>query len=166
MAVSRIANVPGRIILLVLSIITRNGRSKLGAPWGTRCANIWIVFLIHPNNIKVSHKGNLIVRVKIIWLVQVKIYGNKPRKLLNKIKVNKDTKIIDLPLNSGVLIKFLNSICRVETILIHTILIREGTSQNIGGIIIIPKKVLNQFIEKLKFVVGSKVENRFVIIFN
>lgn len=35
-AVSRIAKVIGRIILLVVSIITKNGRRTDGAPWGTR----------------------------------------------------------------------------------------------------------------------------------
>ena len=29
----------------------------VGVPWGTKCWNIWLVFLIHPNNINLTHKG-------------------------------------------------------------------------------------------------------------
>lgn len=73
LAVSRTANVPGRIIFLVVSMITRNGSKIFGAPWGTRWANIWVVFFIQPNNIKVIHNGNLKDRVIFKWLVHVKI---------------------------------------------------------------------------------------------
>lgn len=69
----RIANVPGRIIFLIVSIITRKGKRILGAPWGTKWANIWIEFLYQPNNIKVNHKDKLNVKVKFICLVLVKI---------------------------------------------------------------------------------------------
>lgn len=44
-----------------------------GVPLGTKWANIWIVLLIHPYNIKDNHKGNLKVRERIICLVLVKI---------------------------------------------------------------------------------------------
>jgi hypothetical protein len=84
---------------------------------------------------------------------------------LNKINVNKDIKIKVLPLNSLVLIKFLNSLCKVRVSLIHNIFIREGINQYMGGIIKSPKKILIQFIDKPKFVEGSKVENKFAIIF-
>ena len=39
-AVSRTASVPGRIRLLIVSIITINGISMVGVPCGTRCSNI------------------------------------------------------------------------------------------------------------------------------
>jgi len=39
-AVRRTASVPGRIKLLIVSIITMNGISIVGVPWGTRCSNI------------------------------------------------------------------------------------------------------------------------------
>lgn len=51
-------------------------------------------------------------------------------------------------------------------ILIHIKLIREGMNQNIAGKNISPNIVLNQFKERFILVDGSKVENRFVIIFN
>jgi len=51
-------------------------------------------------------------------------------------------------------------------ILIHMKLIRDGMSQNIEGRNISPNRALIQFIERLVLVAGSKVENRFVIIFS
>jgi hypothetical protein len=50
-AVKRTANVPGRIKLLIVSMITVNVISIVGEPCGIRCSNMWLVFLIHPNNI-------------------------------------------------------------------------------------------------------------------
>jgi len=50
-AVKRAASVPGRIRLLIVSIITMNSISIVGVPWGTECSNIWLVFFIYPNNI-------------------------------------------------------------------------------------------------------------------
>jgi len=73
LAVSRIAKVPGRIVFLIVSIITKKGNKGVGALWGTRWANIWIVFLSQPNIINLIHKGNLRDKVNLIWLVQVKI---------------------------------------------------------------------------------------------
>jgi len=39
-AVNRTANVPGRIRLLIVSMMTINGISIVGVPWGTRCSNM------------------------------------------------------------------------------------------------------------------------------
>lgn len=39
-AVSRTAKVPGRIRFLIVSMMTMNGISMVGVPWGTRCSNI------------------------------------------------------------------------------------------------------------------------------
>jgi len=49
-------------------------------------------------------------KVRMICLVLVKIYGNKPRKLLNKIKKNKEHKIDDPPEGNILIIKSLNSL--------------------------------------------------------
>jgi hypothetical protein len=56
-AVKRTASVPGRIRLLIVSIITINGISIVVVPWGTKCSNMWLVFLIQPNNINLSNKS-------------------------------------------------------------------------------------------------------------
>ncbi len=39
-AVKRTASVPGRIRLLIVSIMTINGISIVGVPCGTKCSNI------------------------------------------------------------------------------------------------------------------------------
>jgi hypothetical protein len=72
-AESRTAKVPGRITFLIVSIITIKGIKTEGVPWGTKWANICFVLLIQPNNIKLSQRGNAKDKVKVIWLVLVKI---------------------------------------------------------------------------------------------
>lgn len=68
LAASRIAKVPGRITFLMVSINTINGIKAKGVPWGTKWANICLVCLIHPNVIKVIHKGKDKDNVITIWL--------------------------------------------------------------------------------------------------
>jgi hypothetical protein len=162
---NRIARVPGRITFLIVSMHTIKGIKIGGVPWGTKWANICCVLFNHPYIIKDSHKGKDNIIVKTIWLVLVKIYGNNPKKLLNKIKVNKEIKIIEFPFLCG-FIKILNSKWRLFKILFHKKKNREGRSQNLRGINKRPKKVLNQFKGIHRVVIGSKTENRFVIIFN
>lgn len=67
------ARVPGRIILLIVSIHTIKGIKIPGVPIGTKCANIWVVLLIHPKIMNLNHNGRANVKVKTIWLVDVKI---------------------------------------------------------------------------------------------
>lgn len=167
LAVNRTANVPGRIIFLIVSIHTINGINTAGVPWGTKWANICWVLFNHPNIIKESHKGKAKVRVKVKWLVLVKIYGNNPIKLLNKIIENKETKIKVDPFGLIGPSKVLNSLCKEIRIIFQIILYREGINQYKDGIIKIPKKVLNQLRDKLKILEeGSKTENKLLIIFS
>lgn len=71
-----------------------------------------------------------------------------------------------MPLNWDVPNKVLNSLCRVIKILFQNIDIRDGNNQNNIGKNNNPNNVLNQFKDKLKmFVEGSKIENKFIIIF-
>jgi hypothetical protein len=99
--------------------------------------------------------------------VLVKIYGNKPKKLLYKINLNKEIKIKVLPLWPVEPSKVLNSLCRVNKILFQIMWYRDGINQKEQGINNNPKNVLNQFNDKLKIVVeGSNTENKLVIIFN
>lgn len=165
-AANRTAKVPGRIIFLIVSINTINDISAGGVPCGTKWANIWLVWLIHPNNINLNHIGNAIVNVNARCLVLVKMYGNRPIKLLNNIIIKIEIKINVVPLNDLGPNNVLNSLWRVKFILFHIMLIRDDVNQNIEGIINNPINVLVQFNEILKILVdGSKVENRFVIIF-
>ena len=72
-AAKRIANVPGRIILLTLSINTIRGIKIVGVPIGTKCLKIWLYWKINDQIIQPIHKGNLIDKVITKWLVLVKI---------------------------------------------------------------------------------------------
>ena len=58
---------------LIDSINTIKGISADGVLWGTRCANIWLVWFSQPNNINLSHKGKAKVSVMVMWLDAVKI---------------------------------------------------------------------------------------------
>jgi len=49
--------VPGRIIFLIVSMRTINGMSRLGVLTGTKWANICLVLLSQPYNIKANHSG-------------------------------------------------------------------------------------------------------------
>jgi hypothetical protein len=166
LADNRTASVPGRIILLIVSIKTIKGINTGGVPCGTKWANICFVLLIQPKNIKLNQRGRANDRVNVMWLVLVKIYGNKPKKLLKRMNVNSEININVVPLYLWIPNRVLNSLCRVIKILFQKIFNREGKNQNIIGKNRIPKKELNQFRDKLKiFVEGSKIENRFIIIF-
>lgn len=166
LAVNRIASVPGRIIFLIVSMHTIKGIRTGGVPWGTRWANMCIVLLIHPKIINLTHNGSASVSVKAKCLVHEKMYGNKLRKLLNKIIEKREMKIKVLPFILLIFKRILNSLWSVVVILIHIKLIRDGINQNILGRNISPNKTLIQFNERFVLVEGSKVENRFVIIFN
>lgn len=86
------------------------------------------VLLIHPYIIKEIHSGRAKVRVRVKWLVLVKIYGNKPRKLLNRMRVNKDVKIKALFLFKGPN-RVLNSLNKINNILFQIKEMREGKNQ-------------------------------------
>lgn len=52
--------------------------------------------MIQPKIIILIHKVREREKQKLIWLDEVKIYGNKPMKLLNIIKKNRPINIIKL----------------------------------------------------------------------
>lgn len=167
-AVSRTASVPGRIRFLIVSMTTINGINMVGVPWGTKCSNMWFVFLIHPNNINLTHNGKASVSVIVRCLVLVKMYGNNPKKLFIRIIRNRDVKMNEFPL---FLFPFLRIVfiswCSFFINILNIILFRDGISQILVGININPMIVLVQFSGRLLIsVVGSKIENRLLIIFN
>jgi hypothetical protein len=96
--VNRTASFPGRIIFLIVSMTTMNGISIVGVTCGTRCSNMWLVFLIHPKNINLIHIGSAKVNVRVKCLVLVKMYGNNPKKLFIKIIRNTEVKMNGFPL--------------------------------------------------------------------
>lgn len=87
-------------------------------------------------------------------------------KLLKITKENIETKIKDPPFCPFPK-RVLNSICKVERSLFHIRWYREGINQKGAGIRKIPIKALSQLIDNLITLdEGSKIENKFVIIFN
>lgn len=94
LAVSRIESVIGRIINLIDSIITIKGIKIHGVLEGVKWESILLVNLIHPNNIIPIHKVIEKDKQNLIWLDEVKINGNNPIKLLNKIIIKCLKKII------------------------------------------------------------------------
>jgi len=107
------------------------GIKRLGVLIGTKWANIYFILLIHPYNINDTHKGAAKVNERIRWLVLVKIYGKRPKKLLNMIKIKIEIKIKVLP--SDLLISILNSWCRVILIFKVRAMNRLLISHNILG---------------------------------
>lgn len=79
---------------LIDSIITIKGIKIQGVLDGVRWENILLVKLIQPNNIIPSHKVIENDMQNLMWLDDVKINGNNPIKLLNKIIIKSLKKII------------------------------------------------------------------------
>jgi hypothetical protein len=48
----------------------------VGVPWGTRFSNMWLVFLIHPKSMNLTHSGRASVSMSVRCLVLVKMCGN------------------------------------------------------------------------------------------
>lgn len=166
-AVSRTASVPGRIMFLIVSMQTMKGIKGAGVPCGTKCSNMWVALLIQPNTINLNHKGRASVSVMTRCLVLVKTYGNRPKKLLNKINENKEMNRKVLPLLALFSPKrVLNSLCSFVNNVFHSSGYREGINHILIGIRVNPRKVLSQFKDRLRLLVdGSNTENKFLIIF-
>jgi len=45
------------LVFLIVSMITIDGINMVGVPWGIKCSNMWLIFLIHPNSINLIHRG-------------------------------------------------------------------------------------------------------------
>lgn len=155
------ARVNGRIVLLILSINTINGINAIGVLWGTKWANISLLNLIHPNIIIPSHKGIANDNEIDICLVGVKMYGKSPVKLLIKININKDIRIILKYLLEFTII--LNSLWRLYSIELINILVTDDFSQNLFNKSDENKINAIQFIEIFPEVEGSNEENKLVI---
>ena len=126
------------------------------------------MFLIHPNNINLIHRGRAKVNVRVKCLVLVKMYGNNPRKLFVRIIRNSDVRMNEFPLFSFPFLRIVFiSWCNLFIKSLTIILFREGISQILDEINKSPVAVLVQFSGKLLIsVVGSKIENKFLITFS
>lgn len=91
------------------------------------------------------------------------MYGKRPKKLLKKININKEIKIMIL--EKEYLIKILNSLNIKLIILVQNNIKRDGINQNWNGKNINIKIILIQFKEIYVEVDGSKIEKIFIIIY-
>lgn len=113
-AVSRIDRVTGRIINLIHSISTIKGIKSEGVWDGVKWENNRLVKLIHSNNIILNHKEREKDKQNLIWLEEVKMNGNNPMKLLNKIIIKSLKKIIKLEKENLIIV--LNSFSKNDKI--------------------------------------------------
>jgi hypothetical protein len=110
-----------------------------------------------------NHNGSASVRVRVKCLVLVKIYGNSPRKLFIRIIMNSEVRINEFPFLKIVFISW----CSLFISKVTVIPFRDGINQILVGISSKPIAVLVQFSGNLLIsVVGSKIENKFLITFN
>jgi uncharacterized membrane protein YqjE len=115
-----------------------------------------------------THRGSANVNVSVKCLVLVKMYGNRPRKLFVRIIRNREVKMNEFPL---LMLLFLEIVfiswCILFIRILIVMLLRDGISHILVGISISPMIVLVQFNGRLLIsVVGSKIENKFLITFS
>jgi hypothetical protein len=96
------------------------------------------------------------------------MYGNSPRKLFARISRNSEVRINEFPLFSFPFLRIVFiSWCNLFISSLTIILFRDGINQILVGIKSSPIAVLVQFSDIfLISVVGSKIENRFLITFS
>lgn len=97
LAAKRTDRVMGRIILLIISMITIKGIRGTGVPVGTRWARNSKVLLIVLYKMKAIHRGRARERVIARWLVAVNVKEINPKVLFERISINKakNSKIFD-----------------------------------------------------------------------
>lgn len=94
------------------------------------------------------------------------MYGNNPKKLLNKINKNKAMNMKDLPWNADGPSSSLNSECNFEVTKLNSVIYLLLINQYDGINKIIISDILIQLKGSNSLVAGSKTENKLVIIFN
>lgn len=97
LAASRNESVIGRTLILIVSIITRNGFNQSGAPPGSRLAAQLEGLDLIADNIKAIHMGRPNLSVKIKCLVNLNTLGSSPIKLTIIIMINRLTKMCLIP---------------------------------------------------------------------
>jgi hypothetical protein len=116
--------------------------------------------LIPPNSIIPSHKGTAMVREITMWLVDVKMYGNSPIKLLIIINIKRDinTNLKYLFLNTMILNSLKSPSVNSLTNCFEALFFTQNTLTISARII--PE---TQFKDRVLLVEGSNDENRLVI---
>jgi hypothetical protein len=129
LAANRKDSVRGRTVILVDSIITRNGFNQSGAPFGRKWAiNIFGNF----NSLDIIidiHVGSPSDRVKIRWLDVLNMYGTRPIILIRIIVINMEEMVLLSPLRCDENVRFSWAMI-VNFIMIVIMVIRLFIGQN------------------------------------
>lgn len=164
LAVSRTANAIGWIKRLIVSIIMSIGISRIGVPCGRKWANDALVLWRNPVITAPAHRGTAIPKFIDSWVVGVKEWGNRPRRLVEPINIISETSIRDQVRPFGLCIIIICfstswiSHCWNDTRRLFTSRVGEGKSK-LGNIII------KRTIGKPTNVGVMKEANRFSFIF-
>jgi hypothetical protein len=134
-----------------------------GVPCGSRCSNMWLVFLVHPNIIIVNQTVKDRGKVTVRCAVAEKICGYRARKFKGKMVMNIKITNISVPFSGSPRVyftSFLNVLiifCRINDVvwLSFQIFVENG---------ITAISMISQAIDIVD-VEGSNVENKLVIIF-
>lgn len=71
------------------------GISKGGVPWGRKCARDALVLCRKPVITVAAHSGIAIARFIESWVVGVKVWGSRPSRLVEPIKMISEISIND-----------------------------------------------------------------------
>jgi hypothetical protein len=97
LAISRTDNVIGRTMILIVSIITRNGFKRAGAPIGSKPAITDLGLKKIAEIIRDNHKGSPRDSEILKCLVGLNTYGINPLKFIKIISRNKALRILMNP---------------------------------------------------------------------
>lgn len=162
LAARRNERVRGRTLILMVSIITKNGFSQCGAPPGRSLAAQLEVLYTIADRIKASHNGRPNLSVNNKWLENLKTAGSSPNKLILMIIMNSLTSRILNPFMWAPVVRLLWSFI-IFIVVLERIKRLVGVAHNDRENIITDVKVMLQNIigdSKLliKLTPGSKEE--------
>lgn len=86
-AVSRTARAMGWIKRLIVSIITSMGIRGMGVPWGRKWAKEALGLWRKPKRTAPAHRGIAMPRFMDSWVVAVNVWGRRPRRFVDPIKI-------------------------------------------------------------------------------
>ena len=71
----------------MVSIITSIGMSDIGVPWGRKCARDDFSLCRNPMITVPAHRGIAIPRFMDSWVVAVNVWGSRPSRFVDPIKM-------------------------------------------------------------------------------
>lgn len=168
LAVSRTPRAKGRINKLMVSIIIRMGTRGVGVPSGKRWPRVVVGWLSRPTIIVINQRGRAKAMFRESWVVGVKVYGSKPKRLTvirNNISAVKIEAHLWPPVFKGCISWWvnclINQVCRVNRRLLSQRLVGV---RNINQGVMIARAIrgnpsndgLKNWSKKLRFMVSFR----------